>query len=108
VPPDIPFPTYSTAHCLAGQHDNAAIEAVFNVTGITFAGVHDSFWTHASTTPIMNRLLREKFVELYSQPILEDLHASFLERYPDAKIPPLPEKGDLDIREVLDSEYFFS
>lgn len=76
--------------------------------GITFAGVHDSFWTHASTTPIMNRLLREKFVELYSQPILEDLHASFLERYPDAKIPPLPEKGDLDIREVLDSEYFFS
>ena len=78
------------------------------VPGITFAGVHDSFWTHAATTPQMNRLLREKFVELYSQPILEDLQASFRERFPSAKIPELPEKGDLDITDVLDSQYFFS
>jgi DNA-directed RNA polymerase len=27
--------------------------------GITFAGVHDSFWTHAGTVDVMNRLLRD-------------------------------------------------
>ncbi len=56
----------------------------------------------------MNQILREKFVELYSQPILEDLRASFQERYPDARIPELPEKGDLNITDVLESQYFFS
>lgn len=36
-------------------------------TGIDFAGVHDSFWTHAGTVERMNELLREKFVDLHSQ-----------------------------------------
>lgn len=35
--------------------------------GIDFAGVHDSFWTHAGTVERMNELLREKFIELHSQ-----------------------------------------
>ena len=35
--------------------------------GITFAGVHDSFWTHAGSVERMNELLRDKFVELHSQ-----------------------------------------
>ena len=37
---------------------------------ITFASVHDCFWTHAATVDAMNRVLREQFVELYSRPIL--------------------------------------
>ena len=37
------------------------------------AGVHDSFWTHACDVDKMNRILREKFVELYSMPILENV-----------------------------------
>lgn len=36
-------------------------------------GVHDSFWTHACDVDKLNRILREKFVELYSQPILENV-----------------------------------
>ena len=35
--------------------------------GLDFAGVHDSFWTHAGTVEHMNSLLREKFVELHGQ-----------------------------------------
>jgi DNA-directed RNA polymerase len=31
-----------------------------------FAGVHDSFWTHAGNVPQMNKLLRAKFVELHT------------------------------------------
>lgn len=37
------------------------------------AGVHDSYWTHASDVDEMNRILREKFVELYEAPILENV-----------------------------------
>ena len=38
-----------------------------------FAGVHDSFWTHACDVEKMNKILREKFVELYSMPVLENV-----------------------------------
>ena len=39
-------------------------------------GVHDSYWTHACDVDVMNRLLREKFVELYEAPILENVSIS--------------------------------
>jgi DNA-directed RNA polymerase len=45
--------------------------------GLAFAGVHDSFWTHAGDVPRMNQLLREQFVALHSQPLLEQLLSSF-------------------------------
>lgn len=49
--------------------------------GITFVSVHDCFWTHASTVPIMNRICREQFILLHSQPILENLAESFQQKY---------------------------
>lgn len=39
-------------------------------------GVHDSYWTHACDVDDMNRILREKFVELYETPILENVNTS--------------------------------
>lgn len=35
--------------------------------GLDFAGVHDSFWTHAGDVDRMSVILRDKFIELYSQ-----------------------------------------
>lgn len=49
--------------------------------GITFVSVHDCFWTHPSTVPTMNRICREQFILLHSQPILEDLAESFYQKY---------------------------
>lgn len=40
--------------------------------GLQFASVHDSYWTYACDVDILNRLLREQFVKLYTQPILEN------------------------------------
>lgn len=74
---------------------------------VTFAAVHDSYWTHAADIPAMNRAVRECFVELYEQPILESLHDSLTMRYPDIKFPPVPPRGNLDIKSVHDSAYFF-
>ena len=76
--------------------------------GIAFAGVHDSFWTHAATVDAMNKAIRKNFVELHSQPLLEMLHEELQDKYPDLDFPPVPATGDLDIRAVEDSKYFFS
>ncbi|KAG2253256.1 hypothetical protein Bca52824_083392 [Brassica carinata] len=76
--------------------------------GLSFAGVHDSFWTHASDVDVMNRILREKFVALYDKPVLENLLESFQKSFPSLRFPPLPERGDFDLREVIRSPYFFN
>lgn len=75
--------------------------------GISFASVHDSYWTHASDTDLLNKLLREEFVYLHSQPLLETLLYSFQQSFPNVKFPDLPPKGNLDITRVKDSKYFF-
>ncbi|CAF2062046.1 unnamed protein product [Brassica napus] len=79
-----------------------------NKAGLSFAGVHDSFWTRASDVDVMNRILREKFVELYDKPVLENLLESFQKSFPSLRFPPLPERGDFDLREVIRSPYFFN
>jgi DNA-directed RNA polymerase len=53
-------------------------------------------------------LLREEFVHLHGQPLLENLLESVQKRYPGANLPPLPKKGKLNLAEVLNSRYFFS
>ncbi|TQD88521.1 hypothetical protein C1H46_025941 [Malus baccata] len=76
--------------------------------GLCFAGVHDSFWTHACDVDQMNEILRKKIVELYSMPILENLLESFQVSYPALTFPPLRERGDFDLQEVLQSPYFLN
>ncbi|XP_067622531.1 DNA-directed RNA polymerase, mitochondrial isoform X2 [Eurosta solidaginis] len=96
--------------------------------GITFVSVHDCFWTHACTVPEMNKICREQFVSLHSQPILENLSAFMKSKYSftesdftnDGSVDDLskrrlnrilgqmPKKGDFDLKNVLNSVYFFS
>ncbi|KAL9326057.1 hypothetical protein ACSQ67_006702 [Phaseolus vulgaris] len=56
----------------------------------------------------MSHILREKFVELYNMPILENLLEDFETSYPGLAFPPVPERGDFDLRKVLESPYFFN
>ena len=79
-------------------------------SGLAFAGVHDSFWTHAGDVPEMNRHIREQFIELHSEPLLERLYLELKEKYPEVTrhIPPPPPLGNLDIQLIRDSVYFFS
>ncbi|KAG5527768.1 hypothetical protein RHGRI_028646 [Rhododendron griersonianum] len=59
-------------HSLDGSHMMMTAVAC-KKAGLNFAGVHDSYWTHACDVEEMNRILREKFVELYETPILENV-----------------------------------
>jgi len=77
-----------------------------------FAMVHDSFGTHAANQQQMNVCLREAFRDLYSQvDPLDNFLESVLPMIPEKlhrKIPELPEKGNLDINDVMKADYFFS
>lgn len=94
-------------HSLDGSHMMMTAVAC-KQAGLKFAGVHDSYWTHACDVDEMNRILREKFVELYETPILENLLESFEKSFPKLSFPPLPDRGDFDLKDVLQSPYFFN
>ena len=75
--------------------------------GLTFASVHDSYWTHACDIPVMSDHIRDCFIDLYDHPVLEDLRQSLSMRYPDIDFPPVPQTGELDLGEIRGSKYFF-
>ncbi|KAM9358308.1 DNA-directed RNA polymerase, mitochondrial [Symphorus nematophorus] len=94
--------------------------------GLTFVSVHDCFWTHALTVDTMNKICREQFVTLHSQPILQELSNFLLHKYcsvlpTEAKkkkyqeyrrlmllLAKVPQTGDFDLQRVKESTYFFS
>lgn len=46
-------------------------------------------------------------MELYEYPALEILRDSIEMRFPNLEIPPIPQRGELDVKSVLNSTYFF-
>ncbi|KAG6877418.1 hypothetical protein C0993_007661 [Termitomyces sp. T159_Od127] len=54
---------------------------------LTFASVHDSYWTHASSIDKMSEIIRDTFIALHSSDVLKKLDAEFRERYKDYKVP---------------------
>lgn len=118
-PPNFIHSLDSSHMMLTGLH--CAADAV------TFVSVHDCFWTHPDTVDQMNKICREQFVALHSQPILEDLSEFLLKRYSydeseleeksagaankkrvNNLLQKVPSKGDFDLNSVLRSVYFFS
>ncbi|KIM41950.1 hypothetical protein M413DRAFT_71072 [Hebeloma cylindrosporum] len=55
--------------------------------GLTFASVHDSYWTHPSDVDQMSAIIRDTFIHLHSSGILERLDQEFRERYANHQIP---------------------
>ena len=71
--------------------------------------VHDCYGTLAPDCDKSARFLREAFVEIYRQPILENFTEDVTQNLPEGvELPELPQKGTLDIEGVLESEYFFN
>jgi DNA-directed RNA polymerase len=70
--------------------------------GLHLAMIHDDYGTHAADAAALYRIIREVFVAMYeSSSPLEELAAAY-------NLPQPPELGDLDLRAVLNSPYFFS
>lgn len=81
--------------------------------GITnFAMIHDSFGTTAGDAENMYHVVREAFVEMYTEvDFLRQFRDEIVSQLSDKnlpKVPLLPEPGSLDISRVVESRYCFA
>lgn len=92
------------------SHDAAHLMLTVNgcrAEGVTqFWPVHDSFGTYAPQIPTLNRVLREQFIGMYKENPLERFAKETEARLGKA-LPPLPQRGTLDLARIKESPYFF-
>lgn len=94
-------------HSLDASHLMKTVNAC-RAEGIKdFLMIHDSFGTLPTDMPLMSRILRDQFVEMYRDNLLQKFADDVARQLPDAKLPPLPTFGNLKIEDVLRSSYFF-
>ncbi len=96
-------------HSLDSAHMLLTVQDAVN-NGITdFAMIHDDFGTHAGNVELFRHSIKSAFVSMYTdhEP-LNDIYITTALSVPDGVVPPLPDSGDLDIKEVMYSEYFFA
>jgi DNA-directed RNA polymerase len=78
----------------------------------SFAMIHDSFGTTAGETETLYRVVRESFIEMYSEiAVLEAFRDELAGQLSDkarAKLEPLPERGTLDLTQVSESRFCFA
>jgi len=95
-------------HSFDAAHMMLTINRLFAEGIRHFAMVHDSFGVHAADVDLLHRILREEFVRIYSEPVLQNFLDEQRKANPDIALPNCPQLGDLDIRQVLASPYFFA
>ena len=95
-------------HSMDASHMMLTINRLYAEGLRHFAMVHDSFGVHACDIDLLHRVLREEFVRIYSEPVLRKFLEEQRQASPDLDLPEPPQAGDLDIRQVIESPYFFA
>ena len=92
-------------HSLDASH---LVKTVLESKGIdSYMMVHDDFGTHACDIPELHRAIRVAFVRMYRDVDLLDKFRREIQEQLKTELPEPPSLGDMDINEVLESEYFF-
>jgi DNA-directed RNA polymerase len=73
-----------------------------------FAMIHDSYGTHSTNCEVMGKVLREVFVDIFSENFLANFRDEIQSLNPSVELPSVPALGNLDVSSLLKSEYFFS
>jgi len=95
-------------HSMDAAHMMRTINRLYAEGLRHFAMVHDSYGVHACDVDLLNRVLREEFVRIYSEPVLQNFLDQQRIANPGIVLPDPPQTGDLDIQQVLSSPYFFA
>ena len=80
----------------------------------SFALIHDSFGTHAADSANLAKAIRESFVQMYQEnDVLQQYKDCTYHHLPEKHkalfpIDSMPKRGTLDLKQVLESKYFFS
>lgn len=98
-------------HSMDAAHLRMVVKELSEEGMTEFAMIHDSFGTHAATLDLMNEKIRSVFVKMYS----EDVLGTFLEEIKAqasdedmAELSTPPAKGNLDLNQIINSDFFFS
>lgn len=74
--------------------------------------IHDSFGTNAAKAGLLFKAVRETMVKTYTDhDVIQEFYDQFYDQLDASqlkKMPPIPAKGELDINEILESEFCFS
>tara|TARA_R110002167_G_C12706946_1_gene654996 strand:- start:31270 stop:33651 length:2382 start_codon:yes stop_codon:yes gene_type:complete len=98
-------------HALDATHLRMVVAALREEGIQNFAMIHDSFGTHACDVPLMNAIIRDKFIEMYDSSVLDTFAKQIQDQTPDenlADLPEVPQAGNLDLELVRQSDFFFS
>jgi DNA-directed RNA polymerase len=100
-------------HALDAAHMLRTVEHLLDTadSDIHLSMIHDSYGAHAADAGVLATGLRQAFVQMYHE---RDWLASFRDEIvaqlgPSIEdIPPLPDKGNLQLSDVINSRYFFA
>lgn len=96
-------------HNMDSAHEVKTVNEACSLGITDLAVVHDDFGTHACDIDNFRDIIREQFVSMYQQhDPLQDLYESCSIVINQGLLDNIPDRGDLDIKDVLRSEYFFS
>lgn len=99
-------------HSMDASHMMLTVDACLDAGITSFAMIHDSYGTHAGNAEILFQLVRDVFVDTYSNHnVLEDIRGHVSNMLPDSALKDLPEcptQGDLDLNEIRHSIYAFA
>ena len=73
--------------------------------------IHDSYGTLAADTALSVQCIRDVFVEMYQEDVLNTFRSQLLDQLSEEsarKLPPIPHKGTLDLALVKQSAFFFA
>ena len=100
-------------HSQDGSHLRMTVVHAYEVYGIdSFALIHDSFGTIPADAGNLFKAVRETMVKTYED---NDVIADFYDQFADQlhesqldKMPEVPAKGDLNLRDILESDFAFA
>lgn len=96
-------------HSMDASHMRATVRRAWAEGIRSFSLVHDSYGTQAGSSWALAKFLREEFVEMYSNDVLEKFRDELALQLPEgAKLDEIPPKGTLDLNLVLESKFFFA
>lgn len=94
-------------HSQDGAHLRATIIRALQRGITSLALIHDDYGTHAADTDTLHEVIRECFVEQYTEFDPLGSFKEWQEAISKVQMPALPPSGNLDITEVLRSPFFF-
>jgi DNA-directed RNA polymerase len=89
------------------SYDASHMANVIRNFGGSFGAVHDSFSTHANDVDKLQQITKEEFIKQYDYENFFDVIQNNLMKHKDSFTYTQPTLGDLNVSDVINSQYFF-